>query len=258
MKDLLGGKGSGLAEMTNAGSAGAARLHDLHRRLHDLLQGKGEDSAGHRSRDRRERQEAGKGRRRDARIDRQPAARLRPLGRQVLDARHDGHDPQSRPERSSGRRVEGADQERPLRVRQLPPLHPDVRQRRARDSEGRVRARIRGDQEVPQRQARYRARRGRAARGRRALQERRPEAYRQAISAEPERPAEDGARRRVPVVDESARAGIPPHLRHPRSHRHRRQRPDDGVRQYRRSIGHRRRLHAQSGDRRARSSTASS
>ena len=42
---------------------------------------------------------------------------------------------------------QGADDERPVRVRQLPPLHPDVRQRRARDSEGRLRARARGRQE---------------------------------------------------------------------------------------------------------------
>jgi pyruvate,orthophosphate dikinase len=35
MKDLLGGKGSGLAEMTNA-----AGIHDLDRSLHALLQGR--------------------------------------------------------------------------------------------------------------------------------------------------------------------------------------------------------------------------
>ena len=64
--------------------------------------------------------------------------------------------------------------------------------------------------------------------------------------------------RRVPLLDEPARDRVPPHLRHPRSHRHRRQRADDGVRQHRRSLGHRRRLHPQPGDRRRRSSTASS
>ena len=46
----------------------------------------------------------------------------------------------------------------------------------------------------------------------------------------------DGARRGVPLVDEPARDRVPPHLRHPRSHRHRGQRADDGVRQHRRSI----------------------
>ena len=147
MKDLLGGKGSGLAEMTNAGLPVPPGLHDLHRGLQHLLQGKAEDSRRDRPRDRRARQEAREGRRRDARLDREPAARLGPLGREVLDARHDGHDPQPRPERRGGRGAEGADAERPLRLRQLPPLHPDVRQRRARDSEGRVRARVRGRQD---------------------------------------------------------------------------------------------------------------
>ena len=58
------------------------------------------------------------------------------------------------------------------------------------------------------------------------------------------------AQRRVPLVEQRARQGIPPHLRHPGFDRHRRQRADDGVRQHRRSLGHRRRLHAQSRDRR--------
>ena len=40
MRDLLGGKGAGLAEMTNAGPAGAARLHDHDRGLQRLLRGR--------------------------------------------------------------------------------------------------------------------------------------------------------------------------------------------------------------------------
>ena len=75
---------------------------------------------------------------------------------------------------------------------------------------------------------------------------------------DPRDAADDGARRGVPLVDEPARDRVPPHLRHPRSHRHRRQRADDGVRQHRRSLGHRRRLHAQSRRPARRSSTASS
>ena len=43
---------------------------------------------------------------------------------------------------------------------------------------------------------------------------------------------------------------VPPHLRDSRPHRHRGQRADDGVRQHRRPLGDRRRLHAQPGDRR--------
>ena len=53
-------------------------------------------------------QEARKGRRRDARVDREPAARVGAIGRQVLDARDDGHDPQPRAQRRGGRRAEGA------------------------------------------------------------------------------------------------------------------------------------------------------
>ena len=37
MRDLLGGKGAGLAEMTNAGLPGPARLHDHDRGLQRLL-----------------------------------------------------------------------------------------------------------------------------------------------------------------------------------------------------------------------------
>ena len=40
MRDLLGGKGAGLAEMTNAGPAGPARLHDHDRGLQRLLRGR--------------------------------------------------------------------------------------------------------------------------------------------------------------------------------------------------------------------------
>ncbi len=139
---------------------------------------------------------------RDAGIDREPAARLGPFRREVLDARHDGHDSQSRPQRRRRRRPEAADRQRPLRVRQLSPLHPDVRQRRARDSEGRVRARVRGRQEGARREDRHRSRRSRAARGRRALQGRRPEEERQGLSAGSARAADDGAQRGVPLVDE--------------------------------------------------------
>ena len=141
-------------------------------------------------------------------------------------------------------------EQRPVCVRQLPALHPDVRQRRAGDSQGRLRARVRGRQEGERREAGHRSRREGAARGRLALQGRRPEEDRQVVPAGSARAAQDVARRRVPLVDEPARDRVPPHLRHPRSHRHRRQRADDGVRQHRRSIGDRRRLHAQPGDRR--------
>ena len=54
------------------------------------------------------------------------------------------------------------------------------------------------------------------------------------------------ARCGVQVVDESARQGIPAYLRDSRPHRHGRQRPGDGVRQHRRTLSHGRRLHTES------------
>ena len=62
------------------------------------------------------------------------------LGRQVLHARHDGHHPQSRPQRQD--RTEGSRRklrQPALRLRLLPPLHPDVRRRRARRFQTRLR-----------------------------------------------------------------------------------------------------------------------
>ena len=88
MKDLLGGKGSGLAEMTNAGlpvPPGFTISTDV---CTIYYKEKAQDSR----RDRRARStsnlaEAREGRRREARVDRQPAARVGPLRREVLDAR---------------------------------------------------------------------------------------------------------------------------------------------------------------------------
>ena len=251
MKDTLGGKGSGLAEMTNAGlpvppgftiSTDACNLYYEQRR---------QAPARDRRRDRGAPEAAREGRRRHARLDREPAAGLGPLGREVLDARHDGHHPQPRPQRRRGRGPEGPHRQRPLRVRQLPPLHADVRLRRPRDSEGRVRARVRGGEDGQgRRSSTPTSTRPRCARWSSAYKAVVKKKTRQAVPAGPERPAGDGAQRRVPLVEQPARQGIPPHLRHPGLDRHRRQRADDGVRQHRRPLGHRRRLHAQPGHRR--------
>ncbi len=230
--------------------ARAGGVHDFDRRLQHLLRAGQQAAARGRSRDRGQPAQARKGGRRHARLHDESAAGVGALGRQVLDARHDGHDSQPRPQRRSGRRLEGAHQERPVRVRQLPPLHADVRQRRARDSQGGVRARVRARQDREERQDGHRPRRGRAAGSRPGVQGRRAEADRQAVSAEPDGSTADGAKRRVPLVEQRARQRVPAHLRHPGFDRHRRQRADDGVRQHRRSIGHGRGLHAQSCDRR--------
>ena len=97
MKDLLGGKGANLAEMTNAGLPVPARLHDHHRRLHALLPAEAQDARRRSTREMVDNlAQARKGRRREVRRREEPAARVGALGRQVLDARHDGHDPEPR------------------------------------------------------------------------------------------------------------------------------------------------------------------
>ena len=103
MKDLLGGKGSGLAEMTNAKlpvpagftistpvctiyyKEGGKIPASIEKEMIDNLR-KLEKSAGRKL-----------GRHEEA------AARVGALGREVLDARHDGHDSQPRPQRRDRR-----------------------------------------------------------------------------------------------------------------------------------------------------------
>ena len=146
MKDLLGGKGSGLAEMTNAGLPVPPGF-TITTEVCNIYYG---EKAKIPAAIDREIDEPVK------KLEKAAGATLgsteNPLlvsvrsGRQVLDARHDGHDPEPRPERRCRRRAEEPDPERPVRVRQLPALHPDVRQRRPRNSEGCVRARVRSGQ----------------------------------------------------------------------------------------------------------------
>ena len=139
MKDLLGGKGANLAEMTSVlEPAGAARLHHHHRRLPGLHGGRVARRA-----DRRGGQ--GHGRRLEKKMGKQlgdpsdPLLVTRAVGGQVLDARDDGHGPQPRPQRRVGRGPGRADRRRALRLRLLPPVHLHVRPHRARHRRRRVR-----------------------------------------------------------------------------------------------------------------------
>ena len=154
MRDLLGGKGAGLAEMTNAGLPVPARLHDHDRGLQRLLHGRGE--APRRPLGRRPRG-GPRGRGADRQAVRRrggSAARVGPLGRQVLDARDDGHGPQPRAQRGDAPRADRADRQRALRLGRLPAVHPDVRADR-HGREGRaVRPRPRGRQARPRRRRR--------------------------------------------------------------------------------------------------------
>ena len=87
------------------GPADAARIHDHDRGLQRLLRQR--QAAAGRPLGRRPRgDQGGRGAvRQGLRRRGQPAPRLGPLGRQVLDARDDGHGPQPRPQRGDPRRA---------------------------------------------------------------------------------------------------------------------------------------------------------
>ena len=107
-------------------------------------------------------------------------------------------------------------------------------------------------QGAPRGHPRYRSRRGRPARGGRAVQGGRDPRERRAVPARRAAPAADGARRGLPLLAEPAGEGVPPDLRHPGCHRHGGQRAGDGIRQHRRPLRDRCRFHPQPGDRRQR------
>ena len=156
--------------------------------------------------------------------------------------------------------LEEPDAERPLRLRQLPPLHPDVRQRRARDSRRtRSSTSSRRSRRRASVEARHRPRRSAlcatsSAATRRSCRKR-------PASAFPQDPREQL---------KMARDAVFRSWMNPRAKEYRRiyDIPDHigtavNVQMMvfgntGRSLGHRRRLHAQPGDRRRRSSTANS
>ncbi len=106
MRDLLGGKGAGLAEMTRAGLPVPPGFTITTEACNDYFAARREAPGrpvGRRPRggQARSSSETGKGFGDAA----EPAARQRPVRRQVLDARHDGHRPQPRPERGDAARA---------------------------------------------------------------------------------------------------------------------------------------------------------
>ena len=138
-RELLGGKGAGLAEMTSLGVPApgftiTTEACNAYKAAGDKFpegtRGRGRGALA-----------ALEGRHRQAvRRGREPAPRLGPLGRQVLDAGDDGHGAQPRPQRGDPRRPRRPHRQRALRLRRLPPLHPALRQDRARDQRREVRA----------------------------------------------------------------------------------------------------------------------
>ncbi len=141
MKEILGGKGAGLAEMTNAGlpvppgftiptEACREYMRNGTPRQRSTARCTPRSPAGRSCRDR-------------SSAPAKAAAGQRALRRQVLHAGHDGHHPQPRPQRPERRRPRQAEPQPALRLRLLPPPDPDVRQRGARHPQGRIRARLR-------------------------------------------------------------------------------------------------------------------
>ena len=132
MRNLLGGKGANLAEMSSLGlpvppgftvtTEVCTYYYANKRELPARAEGRGRGGAGGGRED---------GRRR-LRRRQQSAARLGPLRRARLDAGHDGHRPEPRPQRPHGAGARQVVGRRALRLGQLSPLHPDVLQRRAR------------------------------------------------------------------------------------------------------------------------------
>ena len=136
LKDLLGGKGANLAEMTNLGlpvppgftiTTEACRAY--------LADGRRAGRAGRRG-------DASTWRPGGARwasgsaTARRPAAGVGAVRGEVLDARDDGDRPEHRAERPVRARAGGAVGQRAVRVGLLPPADPDVRQDRAAASTG--------------------------------------------------------------------------------------------------------------------------
>ncbi len=138
MKDLLGGKGANLAEMTSVLELPVPPgLHHRHHRLPGLHGGRLARGA-----DRRGGQGPGPAGEEDGqahRRRRRPAAGVGAVGGQVLHAGDDGHRPQPRAQRPVGRGPGQADRRRAFRLRLLPAVRGHVRAHRARHPRGGVR-----------------------------------------------------------------------------------------------------------------------
>ena len=140
-KDLLGGKGAGLAEMTNAGvpvppgftitTEVCNKFYENGKKVPEGLDAEmRENLAG-------SRQPSGS----SSAIRRSPCS-FRSVRGEVLDAGDDGHGSEPGFERPERRRAGPYDGERAVRVGRLPPVHPDVRERRPGDREERVRGEL--------------------------------------------------------------------------------------------------------------------
>ena len=252
-KMLLGGKGANLCEMTRIGLnvppgfviTTEACLSLPRRRA--AAPARRRDGRGARPHARAREED-----RQEIRRRRRPAAGLGALRVGHVDAGHDGHHPQPRPQRDHARGADPPHRQRALRLRRVAALHPAVRQGRARRARRGVRRAVRGRQDARRRQAGRAARPRRPARCRRALPARRAAAHRPSVPGRPVRAARDRHQGGVQLLDGQARHRLSPRVQDHAGHgeRHRGQRGDHGVRQHGQRQRHRRGLHAQPGDRR--------
>ena len=250
MKNLLGGKGANLAEMSSLGlPVPPGFTVTTEACVHYYSNGQQYPDGLH------DQVAAGLakvevGGRQDLRRCRQSAAGVGALGCTRVHAGDDGHGPEPGPERRDGRGSGRPVGRPPLRLRQLPPLHHHVFQRRP----GPVPRRFRGGAGRPQgpsgRHRRHRPVRRGLGKGRRRIQGRGRARAGQALPSGSARTAVGRGRRRLRQLDERPGQILSPHARHPRKLGHGRQHPVDGVRQYGRDLGHRRGLHPQPLDRR--------
>ncbi len=250
MKDLLGGKGAGLAEMTNIGipvppgftiasSICIAYLESRH--FPPRLQQQVEAAL--------QRLEAATGKIFGGASD--PLLVSVRSGAAVSMPGHDGDDPQPRPQRRDRRRPRDAEQEPPLRLGLLPALRPDVRLRGLRPAEAPLRGDAGGAEEGRQGVARHRPPRRRHAGAGEGVQGVHHLGHRQGLPGQAGRPALGRHRGRLRELAHQARRGLPPPARHPGLDGHGGQHRDDGLRQPGRGVRHRRGLHPGPVDRRA-------
>ena len=163
MRATLGGKGAGLAEMTNAGlpvppgftitTEACNAYYDAGKELPDGLW---DDVVAHMK---QLEEQTGKGFGDAA----NPLLVERAIGRGVQHARHDGHGPQPGAQPRDGRGPHRAHRERAVRSRCLAPLRGDVRPDRARPRCRGLRRAVRRAQGPRRRQARHRPDRRAAA-----------------------------------------------------------------------------------------------
>ena len=131
MRDLLGGKGANLAEMTNLGLPVPPGFTITTEACQAYLKsGREPEGLGEEVSEHLEALEKAMGKKLGQSDD--PLLVSVRSGAQVLDARNDGDRPQHRAQRPVGARAGRAGRRRAVRVRLLPPADPDVRQDRAR------------------------------------------------------------------------------------------------------------------------------